>query len=148
MHIPVLKKEVLRYLDPKPGENFIDGTFGGGGHSLSILTKNAPDGKVLGIELDEELYKEFKNFDERLILQRGSYVDLKEIAENNSFFPDGVLLDVGMCSFHVDISKRGFSFLRDEPLDMRYDTNSEKKAADIINNYSLEDLKRIFINYG
>jgi len=123
MHIPVLQKEVLKYLVPKPNENFIDCTFGSGGHSAAILEKNGPLGKVLGIEIDPELYKESgmiktKN---RLILVNDSYVNLKDIVEKYKFKPvNGILLDLGMSSWHLEKSGRGFSFLKNEPLIMRY----------------------------
>jgi len=84
VHIPVLTKEVLEYLEPKPGGNFIDCTFGQGGHSSSILEKIGQDGKLLGIEADPELYKIFQSkkdfeFSDRLTLVNDSYINLKKI---------------------------------------------------------------------
>ncbi|MBZ9572978.1 16S rRNA (cytosine(1402)-N(4))-methyltransferase, partial [Patescibacteria group bacterium] len=85
-HLPVLKKEVIEYLDPKPNQNFIDATIGLGGHTTAILEKNKPNGKVLGIELDPELYQKLeKGKIERLILVNDSYTNLKEIVEKYSF---------------------------------------------------------------
>ena len=110
MHIPVLKKEVIEYLDPKPNENFIDCTFGEGGHSAAILEKTKPNGKVLGVDLNPEapcVHDNFKN--------------LKEIVEREKFQPvSGILFDLGFSSWHIESSGRGFSFQREEPLDMRY----------------------------
>ena len=154
IHIPVLKKEVLSYLGPKPNENFIDATIGWAGHSLSILEKIEPNGKVLGIEIDWELYRELKNreIEERgLILVNGSYVDLKEIVEKYNFKPiNGILFDLGMSSWHLEKSGRGFSFQKDEPLDMRYFQEGENylTAAKIINNWSQREIEKILKEYG
>ncbi|MEA2113302.1 MAG: 16S rRNA (cytosine(1402)-N(4))-methyltransferase RsmH [Patescibacteria group bacterium] len=161
MHQPVLLKEVLEYLDPKAGENFIDGTFGFGGHSLRLLEMNKPgplrqssseaSGKVLGIELDADVVDILKKkpIDARLILVQGSFVDLKKIARENNFYPiNGILLDVGMSSWQIEQSGRGFSFQRDEPLDMRSDTKSELTAEEIINRWPEKELFKIFNEYG
>jgi len=106
MHIPVLQKEVLQYLDPKPNENFIDCTIGEGGHTLAILEKTSPEGKVLGIEVDPELIKNFK-FQDRVILVNDSYINLKKIVEKHNFWPvEGILFDLGMSSWHLEKSGR------------------------------------------
>ena len=127
-HIPVLQKEVIDYLDPKPNENFIDATIGEGGHTAAILEKNKPNGKVLGIEIDPEILEKFK-FQDRLILVNDSYVNLKNIIEKYNFGPiKGILFDLGMSSWHLEESGRGFSFQKDEPLDMRYDESSKFKV--------------------
>ncbi len=150
-HQPVLIKEVLKYLKPAPGENFIDGTFGFGGHSLRLLEMNKPSGNVLGIELDAEVVKILKKkpLDARLILVQGSFINLKKIAEENNFRPvNGVLLDVGMSSWQLEESGRGFSFQRNEPLNMRSDTNSKLTAEEIINQWSEKELFEIFNEYG
>ena len=84
-HIPVLLKETLRYLDPKPGENFVDATLDGAGHTMAIFKKNAPDGKVLGIDLDSEMIENARSkiqdsrFKNNLILVNDSFVNLKNI---------------------------------------------------------------------
>ncbi len=148
-HIPVLSKEVLQYLDPKENENFIDCTFGIGGHSLQIISKNGPNGKVLGIELDSELSKKTEN--PRLVIVNDSYTNLLEIVDENNFYPiSGILFDFGMSSFHIDESQRGFSFLRDEPLDMRYNSDFQSflTAEEIINKYSMKEIENILREYG
>lgn len=146
IHIPVLQKEVIEYLDPKKNENFIDCTFGGGGHSSLILSKTSPKGKVLGIEADSSLVEKFSN--PRVILVNDSYINIKEIVERENFYPfSGILFDLGISSWHIDESKRGFSFLRDEPLDMRYSKEGET-AKDILNNYSYQEIERIIREYG
>jgi 16S rRNA (cytosine1402-N4)-methyltransferase len=146
-HIPVLKKEVLFYLNPKRNENFIDCTFGEGGHSLSILEKNKPEGKVLGIDRTSKMIEKFGE-KERLILKKGKFSKVEEIARENNFSADGILFDFGMSSWHIEESKRGFSFKENEPLDMRYDLSEELTAKDILNEKSFEEIKSILRDYG
>lgn len=149
MHIPVLKNEVIEYLEPKENENFIDCTIGAGGHTLAILEKNQPKGKVLGIEIDPEMYENLrKNSFERLILVQGSYIDIKKIAEQNKFAPNGILFDLGMSSWHIEKSGRGFSFMRDEPLDMRYSLKTSLRAEEIVNKWSEQEIEEILRQYG
>jgi len=152
MHLPVLLKETIEILNPQPNENFIDATFGEGGHSLQILERNKPQGKVLGIEIDKEIYERNKErFKEvkRLILVNDSYTRLKEIIKENQFFEiKGILFDLGMCTFHLEESGRGFTYKKNEPLDMRFDLNQDLKAADILNYYSYNDLEKILREYG
>lgn len=154
-HKPVLLKEVLRYSDPKPGENFIDCTIGFGGHTLAILEKNKPDGKVLGIEQNKETLKQLKQNvnSDRIILAQENFADLKKIVEqldvskyqNIKFH--GVLFDLGLSSWQIEKSGRGFSFLKDEPLDMRFG-DSRLKAGEIINQRPKKELEIIFREYG
>jgi 16S rRNA (cytosine1402-N4)-methyltransferase len=155
-HQPVLLKEVLQYLTPSPGENFIDCTVGFGGHALSILEKNKPEGRVLGIELDGKVLEILrkKTTSQRLILTQGNFVNLKTIVEENNFYPvNGILFDLGMSSWQIEESGRGFSFMRDEPLDMRFEklrSLAPKKltAEEIVNNWSEQELINIFQEYG
>lgn len=147
-HIPVLQKEVIQYLDPKPNENFVDATFGQGGHATLILEKNRPKGKVLGIELDPEMLERFK-FQDRLILVNDSYSNLKEIIKKYNFGPiNGILFDLGMSSWHLEESKRGFSFQRQEPLDMRFNPKSRLQAKDIVNTWPEKEIEQILREYG
>lgn len=151
MHIPVLLEETIAALDPKPNENFIDCTFGFGGHSLAILKKTAPAGMVLGIEWDrqslENLPSEIRE-NKRLIIENDSYANIAAAAERHNLNKiDGILFDLGMSSWHVDESGKGFSFSRDEPLDMRY-ASTGIAAAEIINKYPASELAKIFGNYG
>lgn len=150
MHIPVLKKEVLQYLDPKPDENFIDCTLGQGGHAIGILERNKPNGKVLGIELDKDICDKLSlSKIDRLVLTNDSYTNLKKIVEKYSFRPvQGILFDLGMSSWHLEESGRGFTFLKDEPLDMRYSLENDLTAEEIINNYSQEKIEKILKEYG
>ncbi|MDD5433037.1 MAG: 16S rRNA (cytosine(1402)-N(4))-methyltransferase RsmH [Candidatus Pacebacteria bacterium] len=151
MHIPVLLKEVIANLNPKPNENFVDCTFGFGGHAVAILEKTGPNGKVLGVEWDREKLK-IKNEKlkiDRLVLINDSYANLREIVERENFGPiNGVLLDLGISSWDFENSGRGFSFQKDEPLDMRYSEKQLLTAKEIINKWPEEELERIFREYG
>lgn len=154
MHIPVLLKEVIEYLSPQANENFIDATIGEGGHTKAILEKNGPTGKVLGIEVDSILYQKAKNImlkqnTERLILVNDSYANIEKIIKEKQFQPiNGILFDLGMCSWQIDESKRGFSYLKDEPLDMRFSPKNTLTAAEIVNFWKIEDLEKILRDYG
>jgi 16S rRNA (cytosine1402-N4)-methyltransferase len=152
VHNPVLEKEVIEALKPTPDKNFVDCTVGEGGHALLIIKNNAPDGKVLGIDWDANQIKEaIKNIDsERFVGVNDSYVNLKSIVEKHQIGPvSGILFDLGMSSVHTDISGRGFSFLKDEPLDMRYNQETNYLTAEkIIRFYTEEQLTDIFTNYG
>lgn len=153
MHIPVLPKEVIQYLKPEPNENFIDCTIGQGGHALSILEKNKPRGNVLGIDQDENQIEnsklKIKQYQERIILVCGNSANLKKIVEEYKFEPvAGILLDLGMSSWHLEGSERGFTFQKNEPLDMRFDTKTELTAKKIINEWSASEIERILKEYG
>ena len=144
IHVPVLQKEVIRYFDPKPNENFIDCTVGEGGHSYAILERIAPRGKVLGIDCQLRIKPK-----ERLILAEDNFVNLKEVVEKNKFKQvSGVLLDLGMSSWHLEESGRGFSFQKREPLDMRYCVQNWLTAEKIVNYWPHQDIKRILLEYG
>lgn len=151
MHIPVLLDEVLEYLSPQPNQNFVDCTMNGGGHTKAILERNGL-GKVLGIEVDKDIYNKIAIEEiDRLVPVNGSYADLKKIVKKSDFKEiDGILFDIGMSSYHIDLSKRGFSFLKDEPLMMSYNVKKGNKrtAYEIINSYSEQDLADIIFNYG
>ena len=151
MHIPVLLNELIDYLDPKPGAKIIDGTFGLGGHSRVIVKKVMPGGKVLGIERDLEMVWNAGELPGGIKLIHGSFHNLKDLAAaNNMTNADGIILDLGFSSFHIDRSGRGFSFRFNEKLDMRYDTSYDEglTAEFIVNKYGEEDLVEIFKIYG
>lgn len=159
MHIPVLLKEIIAVLDPKPGEFFIDGTVGDGGHSVAILEKIGPEGMLLGTDLDEttlEKVKEKIATKSKLILVRSNYADLPDILEKENLpKADGLLLDLGFSSEQLTAG-RGFSFSGpEEPLLMTYDRYAvpvknlirqlnEPELAEIIKEYGEEHMaKRI-----
>lgn len=149
-HKPVLLKEVIEYLKPQRGDNFIDATIGFGGHSLEILKRVQPEGKVLGIDLNKEALKILEETKQPgLILRQGNYVDLKKIVEREKFCPvQGILFDLGVSSWSLEKSGKGFSFQRDEPLDMRTDEDNRLTAAEIVNSWTEKELTGIFWNYG
>jgi len=162
MHLPVLKEEILEYLAPKSNQNFIDATIGLGGHAIEILREIKPKGKLLGIEIDKEVYQALKEKIEkdkslkkeirgRLILVNSSFTRLKEIVEKENFKKvSGILFDLGLCSWHLEKGERGFTFKKNELLDMRFSSGDTLNltAEEIINKYSKEKLERIFKEYG
>ncbi|MBI2053880.1 MAG: 16S rRNA (cytosine(1402)-N(4))-methyltransferase RsmH [Candidatus Staskawiczbacteria bacterium] len=161
MHVPVLTKEVIEYLNPEKNENFIDCTIGQAGHSKLVLEKTGPGGKVLGIDMDprqiEKSRLQLAEFGDRAILISDSYANLKKIVEENNFYRvSGILLDLGMSSEQLENSGRGFSFKKNEPLDMRYGAEfsisnfqfSNLTAEKIVNEWRQEDIERILKEYG
>lgn len=154
-HVPVMLEEVLRFLHPVPGGLYIDGTLGGGGHTAAILAQSAPDGRVLGIDTDEQALQRVRArlspFVEsgRLVLAHGNFADMGRIANENGFaVVQGVLLDLGFSSDQMDNPQRGFSFGADGPLDMRLDQTLELSAVDLVNDASEQELADIFWKYG
>lgn len=156
MHTPVLQKEILEGLDPKPNENFIDATFGFGGHAKDILKKVKPNGKVIGIEIDPSEIKTFKEDNsfnqealDRLILVNDSYVNLSKIAKDNELKINGILFDLGLSSWHFEKSNRGFSFRKDEALDMRFNPERNQLTAfEIVNYYKEEQIEKILREFA
>ena len=152
-HVPVLSQEAIDYLQLKPNQNVIDCTLGDAGHSEAMLEKIAPKGKLLGIDLDAEAVLRSKrflySFADRVIIVRDNFANLKTIAEKNDFQKiNAILMDLGWSTPQFEERGRGFSFSKDEPLDMRYSTTEQETAADIVNNYSENDLAGIFKNFG
>jgi len=156
MHIPVLLNEVLQYLDPKPGDNFIDCTVGEGGHALAILKMTAPNGTLLAIDRDAEMADRLKQraehlgIGDRLILHHGNYSKIRDIAAVYGFNSvQGILFDFGMSSWQLDKSGAGFSFRNIEPLDMRFDRTSESEtAATIVNSWPEDSIARVISEFG
>ncbi|MDO8494914.1 MAG: 16S rRNA (cytosine(1402)-N(4))-methyltransferase RsmH [bacterium] len=147
-HIPVLLKEVVEWLNPQPGQSFIDATVSAGGHASAILEKTGPTGKLLGIEWDPEIFKELKSR-EGMTVVNDSYVNIKKIAEEQGFNEvNGILFDLGISSWHVDQSGRGFSFQKEELLDMRFNPQSGMSALEVVNTWTEEDLTKIIKEYG
>jgi 16S rRNA (cytosine1402-N4)-methyltransferase len=153
-HEPVLLNEVLEYLRPVPGGQYIDATMNGGGHMLAIAEHIQPAGVVLGIEWDSELLKQFElkgeslKFKDNLITVNDSYVNIAKIAERFSIAPDGIIFDLGLSSWHYEVSGRGFTFKKDEPLDMRFNTATGVPASEIVNLYTVPELEQILRDYG
>ena len=155
IHEPVLLREVLLYLDPRPGQNFIDCTFGGGGHSLALLAKVRPGGQVIGIDLDEQALKRFGRKVPGLTLVHDNYKNIRKIIldKKNELGKldkiSGILLDLGLSSDQLGSGDRGFSFQAKEPLDLRFSQVLQQvTAADILRTASEQELADIFKNYG
>src|SRR5579859_2331446 len=155
-HIPVMLEEVLKFLQPRAGGLYVDGTLGGGGHAEAILERSAPGGKVLGVDSDAQALARVERRlttavqDGRLVLVHGNFAELARIVDEAGFVSsvDGVLLDLGFSSYQMDDAGRGFSFSADGPLDMRLDQSQELTAADLINSASEKELADIFWRYG
>lgn len=152
-HIPVLIKEVLKALSPHRGGRYIDATLGGGGHAEAILKASAPDGQLLGLDVDPRAIKRVKErlrpFENRIIIVKSNFRDIQTVAHQHHFDQvDGILLDLGISSFHLNEAQQGFSFQQAGPLDMRMDPSSGPTAAEIVNTLEEADLANILYRYG
>lgn len=153
MHDPVLLREVLEGLQLPGKKVIVDGTLGLGGHAHALLTNANGDSKLVAFELDEENLKraqeKLKEFDSRIHYIQSNFRNLaEELKKLKINGVDAILLDLGLSSPQVDVAERGFSFLREGPLDMRFDKNQELTAAHVINSYPEKELARIFFEYG
>lgn len=154
IHKPVMLKEVLQYLDLKPGEIVIDATIGLGGHSVEILKAIGEKGLLIGIDRDNEVLdiakERLRKIADNFVLFNTSYDKIPEILDELKISSvNKMLFDLGFSSFHIEKSGRGFSFMRlDEPLDMRYSMSTNITAADILNTYDEKELEHIFWTYG
>lgn len=144
-HLPVLLDETIASLGVKPGGRYVDGTLGRAGHAKAIV---AAGGKVLGIDRDEQALAEVGEV-EGVLKVKGNHGDIAGIAIANGWPEvDGVLLDLGVSSPQLDEAERGFSFMREGPLDMRMDRSRELTAASLVNGYGAEELADIFRRLG
>ena len=153
IHIPVLLKETIEALAVQPGGRYIDCTLGGGGHAAAILEHSSPGGQLLGIEADPEAIKisetRLQAYKDSILLVNENFVNLQAICIKYDFRPvHGILFDLGLSSFQLDIAERGFSFQHEGPLDMRFSPNQEVTAADIVNTYPESELARLIKTYG
>jgi len=153
IHRSVLLDETIGYLAPYSGGIYVDGTLGLGGHSQAILKSSEPDGKVIAFEWDGEAISlaeiRLQQYAHRLTIIRNNFSEIiSGLGSLGVVAVDGVLVDVGMSSLQLDGGGRGFSFRRDEALDMRMDNRRETTAALIVNKCSEEELADIFFHYG
>lgn len=152
-HTPVLLEEVIHFLRPQPGNRFIDATLGAGGHTRAILERTAPDGLVLALDQDESALAmarvTLESFGSRVVFVHSNFKNVASIAGEHGFVEaDGVLADVGVSSMMVDDPSRGFSFMREGPLDMRMDRSLQLTAAEVVNTYSEKEIADILYQYG
>ncbi|MBA7477717.1 Ribosomal RNA small subunit methyltransferase H [subsurface metagenome] len=153
IHVPVLLKEVLRYLNLKQGDIIFDGTLGGAGHTVEIIKAIAPTGKVIGVDLHGQTIStatsRLRDFSKNVVLVNDNFANIKKILKRiNIKSIDGMLLDLGLSSFLIEKSKRGFSYLKNEKLDMRFGNGDYISAFDVVNKYSQGKLTEIFRKYG
>jgi 16S rRNA (cytosine1402-N4)-methyltransferase len=152
-HVPVLLKEAIDFLAPRPGGVYVDGTLGAGGHATEILKRSAPDGVLVGMDQDADAVERCKTvlagYGERVFIRQANFRDVGSVLTEAGFNTvDGALLDLGVSWFHLKTPERGFSFMLDGPLDMRMDRSSRTTAADLVNNLSRRELIHILSTYG
>ena len=151
-HEPVMLQECIEGLNIRPDGIYVDGTLGGAGHSLEIVKKLSAKGRLIGIDRDEEALKaakkrltEYQN----VTYVHGNHDEMQSIlTELQIEKVDGILLDLGVSSYQLDERSRGFSYMGDNPLDMRMDTSIGITAKEVVNQYSEEKLSNILWEYG
>jgi 16S rRNA (cytosine1402-N4)-methyltransferase len=153
VHIPVLLDETIDGLAPHPGADLIDGTLGAGGHAEAWLEATAPDGRVLGFDLDagalEAARVRLARYGERVAFAHASFALMGDIAPERGFAAvDAVLLDIGFSSMQIDDPARGFAFSADGPLDMRFDRDQPATAATLVNTLGQDELADLIYKYG
>lgn len=152
-HYTVMKNEAVDALGCQNGKIYIDCTLGGGGHSELILQRISPDGKLISFDIDQDAIdaatdrlKDYKN----LTIVKNSYTNIKQVLKNLGIekITGGILFDLGASYHQLTKQERGFSFSKEAPLDMRFNTDSDFSAYDVVNTYSEEALVKIFSEYG
>jgi 16S rRNA (cytosine1402-N4)-methyltransferase len=152
-HQPVLYQEVIQALQPVQGGRYVDCTLGAGGHAWGILHDSSPDGELLGLDVDPQAiqaaFERLAQFGGRMHFIQASYMTLGEQLKKLGWqVVDGALLDLGLSSMQLETLQRGFSFLQDAPLDMRFDPCSKVSAADLVNNLSEAELAQLLYSYA
>jgi len=152
-HVPVLLQEALRWLAPRPGGRYVDGTVGAGGHARALLEAAGGDVELLAIDRDPEALRlaaeRLSPFRDRVRFVHGDYRDLDRILDEAGWVRvDGILLDLGVSSLQLDDPRRGFSYQVDGPLDMRMDPTQPLTAADLVNRASRQELADWIRRYG
>lgn len=152
MHLPVLLNEAISYLTVNPSGTYVDGTVGGGGHLHRLLQVLNPEAKVIALDKDPDTLaatrQKFQH-EPRVVFIHEDFRHLaKVLANHNLTAVDGILLDLGVSSFQLDVEDRGFSFHDDARLDMRMNRHNQLSAWDVVNTYDQSDLIRILYQYG
>ena len=153
-HLPVLAEEVMSMLAPVPGSLQIDCTLGGGGHTERILEATDPDGRLLGLDADGAAVARVRErlaprFGDRLVLRQANFRQLAEVAPEAGFSDaDGCFFDLGLSSFQLADTDRGFGFRAGGPLDMRFDTSRGVPAGELLATLSTDELTALFRRYG
>ena len=153
-HIPVLAEEIMSMLAPARGSLQIDATLGGGGHTERILEATDPDGRLLGLDADGAAIARVDGrlrprFGDRLVLRQGNFRDLATIARDTGFeHVDGALFDLGLSSYQLADTERGFGFRAGGPLDMRFDTGRGVPASELLASLDANELTALFRRYG
>ena len=153
LHQPVLYHEIIHALQPRGGGLYVDGTLGVGGHAFGILQSSSPDGRLLGLDLDPQALslaaEKLAPFGERAILRRSSFTALLDQLDALGWQAvDGILLDLGVSSMQLDTAERGFSFLKDAPLDMRLGPDVPRTADELVNHLPEGELADLIYRYG
>jgi len=153
-HVPVMADEVVELLAPTAGSRHVDATLGGGGHAQRILDACDPDGRLLGLDADGAAIARVRaalgtRYGDRLRLRQANFRELAEVAPEEGFDPiDGCLFDLGLSSFQLGDTERGFGFRAGGPLDMRFDPSHGPSAADLVNGLDADELTALFRTYG
>ncbi len=154
-HVPVLLREAIEFLAPRPSGVYVDATFGGGGHTRKILESSAPDGRVLALDADPEAVRRAERLmadpgiGNRLRIVHANFAHLGEVLREANVGPvDGVLFDLGLSSFQLDDAGRGFSFRTGGPIDMRLDPGEGAPVAEMVNTLPEVELANIIFEYG
>jgi len=152
-HKPVLYQEIIHALQPRNGGRYVDGTLGAGGHARGILEACAPNGLLLGLDVDANALaiarETLAPYEHRIHLVQASHITLSEqLASLKWDAIDGIVLDLGASSMQFDNPERGFSFMQDGPLDMRFGSNAVMSADEIINMFDEKELADIIFKYG
>lgn len=153
LHKPVLYQEIIHALQPKRGGRYVDGTLGAGGHARGILEACAPDGLLLGLDVDPQALalarENLAPYEGRIHLAQASYTTItRQLADLQWDSVDGILLDLGASSMQFDNAERGFSFMQDGPLDMRFGPQALMSAEQIVNSYDEKELAETIFRYG
>ena len=152
-HQSVLLEETVGNLRVKPDGIYVDGTLGGGGHALAVCQRLSAKGRLIGIDQDQAAIKaageRLQDFKENVTIIRSNYCNMKrELQKIGITSVDGIVLDLGVSSYQLDNSERGFTYREDVPLDMRMDQRNPRTAKDIVNQYSENELYRVIRDYG